>query len=142
LFSAVISLAKARSAIPARTIAAEFALLLLPTMAAAHIIKAILKMTSRIGYWPYALSDLSGIEAARKILNKEIVINPPGSNALDDMVSLVSAGLLVMALGVTFSIFRKTTQANKFDANVSIPLFLGLFIYWSIFALTILEWRF
>jgi NAD-dependent dihydropyrimidine dehydrogenase PreA subunit len=142
LFSAVIALAKIRSKISPKVIAGELALLLVPTMAAAHIIKAILKMTSRIGYWPHALSDPAGLETARKILDKQIPVNLSAFSALDGMISLVSAALLVIALGAALSILHKSAQANKFDATIKVPLFLGVFIYWGIFAFTIFKWRF
>jgi len=54
LFLAVGALAKIASGpgeVSSGTVVKTFALLLLPTMAGAHLIKAIFKMTSRIPYW-------------------------------------------------------------------------------------------
>jgi len=64
LLLAVLSLVKIRSAVPLGAIAKILALLLLPTMASAHLVKAILKMTSRIPYWPHVFSDPTGIVTA------------------------------------------------------------------------------
>jgi len=54
LLLVVITVAKLRSPASVGTIVATFALLLLPTLASAHLIKAMFKTTSRIPYWPGA----------------------------------------------------------------------------------------
>ena len=50
----------------------RFGIAFIPIMAAAHIIKSLLKMTSRIPYWEYAFSDPLGVETARGILDKSV----------------------------------------------------------------------
>ena len=142
LFLAVVALARRKSDVSSITLAKGFALLLLPTMAAAHLIKAIVKMTSRFSYWPYAISDPAGIETARKILDKEIVIKQSLGSVFDALISFAFAGLLVIALGATLSVFRKSPNINRFGTNAKVVLFLGMVIYWGIFALTVFGWRF
>ena len=141
MFLAVALLSKIRSRTSAGTVVGSFALLLLPTIAGAHIIKAILKMTSRIPYWRHAFSDPRGITTASKILDKTLVLNKSVPNALYPVISLVIAGVLLIALAATLLIFRKSPAVEKLDARVKGPLVLGVVLYWSIFALMIFMWR-
>ena len=54
--------------------------------------------------------------------------------------SVLSA--IVVALVATLLIFRKSAAMKKLDTTVKVFLFMGVFSYWSIFALTIFKWRF
>ena len=142
LMLVVIGLAKIRSEVSPGIISKVFALLLLPTMASGILIKAMLKMTSRIPYWRYALSDMEGIETAQKILNKSLVLDKSLPIALYPTISIFAAAILVIALVATLLIYRKSEALKKLDTTVKVFLFLGVFSYWSIFALTIFKWRF
>ena len=142
LLLAVAALAKITSTVSSGTIAKTFALLLLPTMAAAHLIKAILKMSSRIPYWQHAFSDPMGITTTQKILDRTLVLNKSVPNVLYPVISLVIAGLLLIALGATLLIFRKSPAVEKLDVRAKSSLFLGVVLYWSIFGVMIFMWRF
>ncbi len=142
LLFVVIGLAKIRSEVSSKVIAKVFALLVLPTMASGHLLKAILKMTSRIPYWPYALSDLAGVETAQKILDKSVVLDKSASRIFYPGISVVAAVILVTALAATLLIFRKSAAMKNLDTTVKVFLLLGAFAYWSIFALMIFKWRF
>ncbi len=142
LMLVVIGLAKIRSEVSPGVIAKVFTLLLLPTMASSILLKAMLKMTSRIPYWSYVLSDPGGTETAQKILNKSLVLNKSVPIALYPAISVGAVVLLVIALLATLLIFRKSAAMKKLDTTAKVVLFLGVFIYWSIFALTIFKWRF
>ena len=111
-------------------------------MASGHLLKAILKMTSRIPYWPYVLSDLTGVQTAHKILNKSLVLDKSVPIALYPAISIGAAAIFIIALVATLLIFHKSTAMKKLDTTVKVFLFLGVFAYWSIFALTIFKWRF
>lgn len=92
------------------TITKAFALLLIPTMAGAHLTKAMLKMTSRIPYWPGALSEPSGVETAQKILDKALVLDKSVPNALYPAISFAAAALFLIALVITVLILRKSAS--------------------------------
>jgi NAD-dependent dihydropyrimidine dehydrogenase PreA subunit len=142
LLLAVVALAQTRSGISSGAIAKTFALLLLPTMAAAHFIKAILKMTSRIPYWPHAFSDPTGVETAGMILDKTLVPDQSIPGSLQGAISFVMAILLLIALAATLLIFRKSPVVKRLNATAKVGLLLGTLIYWSIFGVMIFEWRF
>jgi len=143
LLFAVATLAKIRSTIPFGTIAKTFALLLLPTMAGAHLIKAILKMTSRIPYWPGVFSDPVGVATATKIFyDKTLVLDKSVPNALYPVISFAAAAILLTALLATLLILRKSPVVKNLHLGVKVPLLLGVLAYWAIFSVMIFEWRF
>lgn len=143
LLLVIVGLAKIRSeGVSSGTIAKTFALLLIPTMASAHIIKAILKMTSRIPYWPYVLSDPRGIVTAHKIFNGTLMLDKWVPSALYPVISFAAAALLLIALAATLLIFGKSPSVRNLHSGVKVPLFLGVLAYWSIFAFMIFMWRF
>lgn len=52
----------------------NYSLAFVPIMAAAHIVKSILKSVSRIPYFEYLFSDLTGVDTAGKIVSGEITL--------------------------------------------------------------------
>ncbi len=54
--------------------ATTFTLLLLPTIAGAHILKSLLRMSSRLPYWPGVWADPKGIETARGMVAGTLVL--------------------------------------------------------------------
>ncbi len=119
-----------------------FALLLLPTVAGAHIIKSILKMSSQIPFWRHALSDTKGIETAQRIAAGTLELNKSAPDALYPGISLMAAAILLIALAATMQIFCKSAVVQKHTGGVKFILLLSVLAYWSIFGLTIFNWRF
>jgi len=144
LFSVVVVLSKFLSRTSAGDIAITrtFALLLVPTMAAAHLIKAVLKMTSRIPYWNHVFADPTGRQTAQRIFDKSLMLDKSIPDVLFPVISYTAAGILLVALVATIIIFRKSTILQKYDIGVKIPLILGTLAYWCVFGGTILMWRF
>jgi polyferredoxin len=119
-----------------------FALLLLPTMAGAHIIKSMLKTASRIPYWPHVFSDSKGVATAQAIVDETLVLDKSVPDALYPVVSFAAAAVLLTALAATLLIFRRSATAQKLDPGTRVVLLLGVFAYWSIFGFVIWRWRF
>jgi ferredoxin len=142
IVAALAKLASGRKAAPFGTTIKTFALLLLPTIASAHIIKSILRMSSRIPYWRAALSDPKGIETAQKIMAGTFVLDNSAADVLTPAVSFTAAVLLLAALAATVLIFRRSMVVQKLNSGVKVVLFLSVLVYWGIFGLTILRWRF
>jgi polyferredoxin len=142
IVTALAKLASGRKAVPLGATTGTFALLLLPTIAGAHIIKSILKMSSRVSFWRGALSDPKGIETAQKILAGTIAPDKSITDTLDPAVSFAAAVVLFVALGATAQIFRRSAVVQKHSFGVKIVLFLSVLAYWSIFGLMIIRWRF
>jgi hypothetical protein len=71
-----------------------------------------------------------------------LVLDTSATNALDPAVSFVAIALLLASLAATVLVFRRTAVRQKLRPSVQAVLFLSTLIYWSIFAVTILRWRF
>ena len=140
--AALVKLASGRKAAPLGATVKTFVLLLLPTIAGAHIIKSILRMSSRIPYWRGALTDPKGIETAQKIAAGTLVLDKSVINALDPAISIIASTVLLLALVVTVQFFRQSEAMQKHSPGVKVVLFLSVLAYWGIFGLTISEWRF
>ena len=119
-----------------------FALLLLPTIAAAHVIKSILKMSSRIPYWPGVLADPKGIETAQYLVSETRVLDKSVTNGLAPAVSIAAIALLLLALAATIQIFCRSARMQKHSPGVKAVLLLSVLAYWSLFGITIVRWRF
>ena len=139
---ALAKLASGRKPAPFGATVKTFALLLLPTIAGAHIIKSIIKMSSRIPYWRHALSDPKGIETAQRIVAAKLVLDKSVMDTLDPAVSFISAAVLIVALAATVMIFRRSVVVQKHSPGVKAVLLLSVMAYWSIFGLMIFRWRF
>ena len=117
-------------------------LLLLPTIAGALIIKSILRMSSRVPYWRGALVDPRGIETAQKIVSGTFVPDQSVTDALDPVVSLAAAAVLLVVLAATVQIFRRPVVMQKYSPGVRVVLVLSVMAYWCIFGVTIFLWKF
>ena len=143
LFLTIGTLAKIQSRASSGAIVKTFALLLLPTMAGAHLIKAILKMSSRIPYWPHIFSDPTGVATATKIFyDKTLVLDKSVPNALYPVISFAAAAVLLIALLATLLVLRRSAAVRRLDQGTRLVLFLGVLAYWGIFSVTIFVWRF
>ncbi|MHC4581589.1 MAG: 4Fe-4S binding protein, partial [Planctomycetota bacterium] len=122
--------------------AGTFALLLIPTMAGAHVTKSILKMVSRIPYWSDVFSDPKGIMTAQSIVDETLVLDKSVPDALHPVVSCAAAAVLLSALIATLVIFRRSAAIEKLNPRTKAVLLICMLAYWGIFGFTILRWRF
>jgi hypothetical protein len=119
-----------------------FTLLLLPTMAGAHILKSILRMSSRLPYWSGVWADPKGIKTAQAMVARTLALDTSAPEALDPAISYVAIALLLACLAATVLVFRRMVVRQRLSPGVQAVLFLSTLSYWSIFAVTILCWRF
>lgn len=145
LFLVVGALAKIASGpgkVSSGAVVKTFAFLLLPTMAGAHLIKSMLKMTSRIPYWPHVFSDPKGVATAQEIVDKTLVLDMSVPDALYPVISFAAAAVLLTALTATLLIFRRSAAVQKLNPGARVIMFLGVLAYWGVFGFTIFKWRF
>jgi hypothetical protein len=143
LFAVVLGLSRLLGAPSVRVAAKTFALLLVPTMAGAHLTKSIFKMTSRIPYWPHVLADPAGVATATKIaVQKTIVPDKAIPGALFPATSWAAAVILLAALTIVVLMFVRSPGLRRQKALAKAPLLLGALAYWGVFGATILLWRF
>jgi hypothetical protein len=122
--------------------AKTFTLLLLPTIAGAHILKSLLRMSSRLPYWSGVWADPKGIETARGMVAGTLVLDTSVPDALAPAVSFVAIALLLASLAATVLVFRRTVVRQELSPGVKAVLFLSTLSYWGVFAVMIVRWRF
>ncbi len=112
----------------------------IPIMAFAHLCKSILKMSSRIPYFQYSFNDPTGIETAKSILNKVILINPI-PDSMNYIVTLLLTISITIGIYISIKIIRNLNlqlsfNSNSFKFTYIIPIFYG-----GLFVATIIIWR-
>ncbi len=118
----------------------QLVLTLLPITASMHLVKALLKTTSRIPYWKYVFADPEGVETAHKIMeNPGLLHNDFLSNTLNPIISVLA--LLIPILGLILSLFVIKKQTTTSTSSKLISL-IAVVLYSSLFILTILKWKF
>ncbi len=116
----------------------QLVIAILPITASMHLLKALLKTTSRIPYWNFVLSDPKGVKTA------QLIIDNPGL-LKSDILSFISPSISVIALllslgGILLSLLIIRKQQYKNKASKIISIFATL-IYATIFLITIIAWR-
>jgi ferredoxin len=142
IFGVLAKLASGWKRVPFWSVIKTFVLLLLPTIAGAHIIKSLLKVSSQIPYWRNAISDPKGMKTAQQIIEGSLVLDNSFANSLGPIVSIASAIILLISIAATMWIFCQSANVQKHPAGMKFILLLSVLTYWTIFGLTISNWKF
>ncbi|MCX6160482.1 MAG: 4Fe-4S binding protein [Ignavibacteriae bacterium] len=117
----------------------NYGIAFIPVIAAAHVDKAILKMTSRLPYIEHLPVDLTGNITARMIIDKQLTFtkNPQW---LDTSVSVLL--VFFIAAGIFYSI-KSVSKINirMGSDSASAVFYLIPVIYGMIFAVMLIFWR-
>ncbi len=117
----------------------NFAVAFIPLMAAAHLCKAVLKMSSRIPYLPGAFADMTGMKTAGDIIAGNITVPALPAWAhwtVTLLITVIMAGGIWVAVK-TIGAVNRATENNRGKAFYLIPV-----IYGGIFVVTIALWRY
>jgi len=118
----------------------NYGIAFIPIVAAAHIDKAILKITTRLPYFEHLSKDLTGVETARMIISKQIILakNPQWLNVFVSvsLFGVIIAGIYFSVKSVA-SINKRVGEENASKFYYAIPVLYGL-----IFIVPVLFWRF
>jgi len=127
--------------LPLRKYLRAFGIAFIPIMAAAHAVKSLLKMTSRIPYWEHALSDPAGTGTARGILQKAVQLTPlPGWR--EPTMTVLSLVLLVAGIALSATLVARLVAAEVPEAGWrASALFLIPCIYGGFFVVMLFAWR-
>jgi len=114
----------------------QLVLALLPVTASMHLLKALFKMSSRIPYWPFAVSDPKGVDSAQLILQNPDLLNtawwiPTG-------VSTIAIVLPFLGLLLSYFIIKKQTHTSQGSIIISM---LAALLYASVFISTLIIWK-
>jgi len=112
---------------------------LLPVTASMHLVKAMLKTTSRIPYWEYTLSDRDGVSTAHKIISNPDYLDKAFLTSISPILSIVAILLPIVALVLSIKIINKQPAKNNVSKSTSI---FAMLLYASMFLITLTAWRF
>lgn len=130
-----------RGRLPLRDYLLKFGLAFIPIMAAAHIAKSLLKMTSRIPYWEHTVVDSLGIETATRILDKTVQLAALPTWR-DPVMTFLVLTLMGFAVALSILVTRKLIVTHLPELNWrSAPLYLIPTLYGAVFAVMLLAWR-
>ena len=112
---------------------------LLPITASMHLLKAILKTTSRIPYWKYVFTDPKGVDTAEAVMqNHDLLQNQILTNIISPVAGYL--GILLPILGLVLSLFVIKKQQHISSTSRAISIIAAL-IYASIFIITMIGWK-
>lgn len=117
---------------------ATIALSLLPIIAAMHILKAILKTTSRLPYWQYVIDDPEGINTAQALIDGSLQLDKTFLTGIQPLVTFLAVLLPLIGLFFSIKIIRNRTNQNNLTKWIN---FITVFIYFSIYEVSIVFWR-
>ena len=117
---------------------AAIALSLLPVIAAMHILKAILKTTSRIPYWQYVIDDPKGINTAQALIDGSLQLDKTILTGIQPLITVLAIVLPLIGLFFSIKIIRNRTNQNNLTKWIN---FIAAFLYFSIYAVSIVFWR-
>jgi len=111
---------------------------ILPITASMHLVKAILKTTSRIPYWDYVFTDPKGVDTATKIMENADYLDKTFLNLITPYLSILTLLLPIGGLILSLLIIRK--QKSVFASKIISVI--AVIFYASIFIITLIAWRF
>ncbi len=118
----------------------NFGVAFIPLMAAAHLCKSVLKISSRIPYLPLSFRDTAGMEAAKSIVAGTTFVAPlPGWTELlvTLLLTLIMAGGIIIAVRTIQAVTTSLQTGWKGRIYQLIPA-----LYGGIFIVTIALWRY
>ncbi len=119
----------------------QFGIAFIPLMAAAHVTKAVLKMTSRIPYWAYAVSDPLGTKTARGLFDKTITLAPLPAWR-DPLVTVLALALMTLGVVLSLVMVRRLIRLHLPHAGWrSVPLYVITILYGGAFSAMLIAWR-
>jgi NAD-dependent dihydropyrimidine dehydrogenase PreA subunit len=116
----------------------QLVIAILPVTASMHLLKAILKTTSRIPYWDFVFFDPKGVKTAQLLTDNSELLNKDILSVISPYIGIIAILLSVGGLALSLLIIRKQQYKNRISKIISI---FAVLIYSSIFLITLTTWR-
>ncbi len=116
----------------------RFVLAILPVTASMHFLKSILKTTSRMPYWKFAISDPLGYQSANAIIGNTLTLNKTAIVFLFPYISILALVLLFTGLIISMLIIFKQKNVKKVTKYFT---FTTVMIYAGLFFIFLIKWR-
>lgn len=122
--------------------AKRFSLLILPVMAAGHIMKSLFKITSRIPYYKYLSDEPLGWNTAQLISSGQIQLNKGFISFISPFLSFIAVSLFMGALVFSSVLLWRANGSKLQNKGAKLSLHIGLIVYALIYIVMIFLWRF
>ena len=116
----------------------QIILAILPITASMHLLKALLKTTSRIPYWSFVFSDPKGVTTAQLIIDNSTVLSKNILITLAPFLTIVAVLLSVGGIILSFMIIKKQKNQNLKSKLITV---FAVLLYSGLFFVTIFMWR-
>jgi len=142
LFFVPSVLAKALGRIPLVDAAKRYSILILPVMAAGHIMKSLFKITSRIPYYKFLGDEPLGWNTAQLISSGQIQLNKGFIEFISPFLSFIAVFLFVGSLIFSSVLLWRGNDSKFQNKGAKLALHIGLIVYALIYIVMVLLWRF
>ncbi len=116
----------------------QLVLAILPITASMHLLKALLKMSSRIPYCNFIFTDPQGVKTAQSIISNPEILDKSILVSFSPFLSIFAIIFSIGGLVLSVLIIRKQQNQNKISKMVS---YMAVLTYGSLFLITLLIWR-
>jgi len=121
----------------------QLVIAILPVTASMHLLKAVLKTTSRIPYWNDVISDPEGVLSAQLLTDNPDLLN---TNIISTMSPYISTVALLLSIGglllSLFVIRKQKDHSDKYRDQISrLITITAVLIYAGIFLVMLSAWR-
>ena len=113
----------------------------IPVMGAAHLIKGIQKMSTRLDYIPLSLNDPKGVETAAALVNKTMILPDIAKNFMIPVIDYFALICIIIGIIVSIIVVQKKAVTDNPPLN-KIASTIGAVLYGMIFLVIIVGWRF
>lgn len=136
------ALATIRSKLGLFDAAKKFSFFVLPVMAAAHFVKSLFKMTSRVPNYQYALSDPLGLRTAQLLASGQVRLDTAFVGAVSPFLTVATVAVFAGAYFFSLWLVHRASRWDESMNGTRFPFMLGLTLYSSIFLVMVFLWRF
>ncbi|MEA3445085.1 MAG: 4Fe-4S binding protein [Bacteroidota bacterium] len=116
----------------------QLVLAILPVTASMHLLKAVLKTTSRIPYWDYVFSDPKGVKTAQSIIENPQFLDKGVITILSPYIGAIAILLSVGGIVLSLLIIRKQQFKNRISKAFSV---VAVLVYAGVFLTMLIAWR-
>jgi hypothetical protein len=122
--------------------AKRLSILILPVMAAAHVMKSFFKIISRIPYYEFLGNDPLGMKTANFISSGQIQLNKDFIRFISPILSSIALFVFTGALVFSSVLLWKDHSSWPHSRGVKLSLHIGLVSYGLIFIVMLVLWKF
>lgn len=142
LFLVPSALAKTFGKISLIDAAKKYSILILPVIAAGHVMKSLFKITSRIPYYEFLSGEPLGWNTAQLISSGQIQLDKSFISFISPFLSFIAVFLFAGSLIFSSVLLWKGSGSKLQSKGEKLSLFIGLIIYALIYIVMIFLWRF